>query len=176
MKEALEPYLSGISFSAQGKYEEALLSFEHSLSLDPENTGAWVGKGLALAYLGQYNACIQAFDRAIARDENDEITWYNRGLALHILGHDEEALLSFDRILAETRNTHLHGEAKPGRMLPWNSMIKRSMHMTVHSVSVPVMRVSGRARPTCCSSLTATMTLSSATKRTLPGILPVSMP
>ena len=35
MKDALEAYLSALSFSAQGKYEEALLSFEHSLSLEP---------------------------------------------------------------------------------------------------------------------------------------------
>jgi len=35
MKDALEAYLSGISFSAQGKHGEALLSFERTLALDP---------------------------------------------------------------------------------------------------------------------------------------------
>ena len=100
-----------IVFSA-GKIRRALLSFEHSLALDPENTGAWIGKGLALAYLGHYDVCIQAFDRALARDENDEITWYNRGLALHLLQHDEEALLSFDHILASNPEHLLAWEGK----------------------------------------------------------------
>ena len=53
MTDALNWYLSGMNLQAQEKYQEALHAFEQSLSIDPGNPGAWVGKGMAHARFGE---------------------------------------------------------------------------------------------------------------------------
>ncbi len=100
MTDALTWYLSGMSFQADNQHEKALHAFDQSLTLDPGNAGAWVGKGMAQARIGDDQEAIQSFDRALALGDQNPFVWYSRGLAFHLLGNDDEAILSYNRAIA----------------------------------------------------------------------------
>ena len=58
-------YARGEALNSQGKYIEAIIALDESISLDPKYAAAWNNKGLALDGQGKYDEAIQSFDKAI---------------------------------------------------------------------------------------------------------------
>jgi tetratricopeptide (TPR) repeat protein len=100
-------YNKGVDlYYKQGKFQEALQSFDRVLEIEPEHAGAWNGRGICLKELGRYEEAIQCFNKVIALNPTDEEVYYNRGEALEKLGKTngdmklfEEAIKSFDAVL-----------------------------------------------------------------------------
>jgi hypothetical protein len=59
---------NGQRLSDQGKYGEAILAYDQSLMLDPQNAEAWYGKGLALWAEGKSDEARSAFEKATTLD------------------------------------------------------------------------------------------------------------
>ena len=61
-------YFEGLALGREGRHEEAILAFSGALSVDPDNSRAWVGRGFTLGKLGRYEEEIECCEKAIALD------------------------------------------------------------------------------------------------------------
>ena len=61
----------GNSLYEQGRYNEAVQSYDRAIMLNPQLEAAWINKGNALYMQGNYDQALQAFDRAIEMDPQE---------------------------------------------------------------------------------------------------------
>jgi tetratricopeptide (TPR) repeat protein len=81
------------------RFEEALISYDKVLKIDPRSVDALNGKGLILNQLGKYEEAITWFDKALIIDPDYIDAMYNKADALGELGRYEEAREWTDRAL-----------------------------------------------------------------------------
>jgi len=74
------------------RFEEALVSYDKVLKIDPRSVDALNGKGLILNQLGKYDEAITWFDKALEIDPAFIDAMYNKAHALGELGKYKEAL------------------------------------------------------------------------------------
>jgi superkiller protein 3 len=60
-----ELFERGNAAQSQGRYEDAEQTWRRVLQIDPNNSGAYVGLGVALSDQGKLDEAIAAFNRAI---------------------------------------------------------------------------------------------------------------
>ena len=60
------------------KYEEAIVLFKQSLSLNPKTVQAYNNMGLAYSKLGRHKMAVECFDKALVLDPSYEPAQYNR--------------------------------------------------------------------------------------------------
>ncbi len=89
----------GLEKAEVGDLEEALMSWNQAITLNPEFAPAWHNRGSALAYLNRLAEAVQSFDQAIALNVNDIESWYDRGNALFRLQQWQEAIISWERVI-----------------------------------------------------------------------------
>lgn len=89
----------GLEKAEVGDLEEALMSWNQAITLNPEFAPAWHNRGSALAYLNRLGEAVQSFDQAIALNVNDIESWYDRGNALFRLQQWQEAIISWERVI-----------------------------------------------------------------------------
>jgi tetratricopeptide (TPR) repeat protein len=92
-------YENGLQLSRIGRYEEAIMEFEKTVSLKPDHASAWCRKGESLCKLERYPEAIDCFDKAIVIDVNFMGAWYEKGVAYDKLGQYEKALYSYDKTI-----------------------------------------------------------------------------
>jgi tetratricopeptide (TPR) repeat protein len=61
---------TGINFFNTGKYAEAILCFNKSLTLNPGNSKGWYNKGLVLKKIGNYEEALFCYDQALGINPN----------------------------------------------------------------------------------------------------------
>ncbi len=61
--------------------DSAISNYEKAISLSPEYSPAWIGKGKALAQMGETDKAVEAFKRASAIDPDDYRPLYECGVA-----------------------------------------------------------------------------------------------
>ncbi len=81
------------------RFEEALISYEKVLNIDPRSLDALNGKGLILNQLGKYEEAITWFDKALEINPSFANALDNKGITLSNLGKYEEAITWFDKAL-----------------------------------------------------------------------------
>lgn len=101
ISEELVEYLFnlGLEKASAGDFEEALISWNQAVTLNPDFAPAWHNKGSALAYLNRLPEAVQSFEQAIALNVNDLDSWYDRGSALFSMGQWQEAIISWERVI-----------------------------------------------------------------------------
>jgi tetratricopeptide (TPR) repeat protein len=87
---------NGNSLYFEGRYQEAIASYDHALKFKPDDHYAWIMRGIALKDLGRNEEAITSYDNALKIKPDDHIAWIMRGLALFNLGRNEEAIASYD--------------------------------------------------------------------------------
>lgn len=55
----------GSALAELGCYEEAVTSYERTISLDPENWQGWKDRGVALKELGRQEEALKSYERAL---------------------------------------------------------------------------------------------------------------
>jgi tetratricopeptide (TPR) repeat protein len=100
-------------FKIQGKYDEAVKSYDKEIEINPQFAGAWYNRGIALVDQGKYDEATQSLDKAIEINPNDTETLYTKGTILISLGNYIEAERYFDEILKldPTDANSLYGKA-----------------------------------------------------------------
>ncbi|MCX6680654.1 MAG: tetratricopeptide repeat protein [Methanothrix sp.] len=88
---------NGNSLYEQGRYDEAVVSYDRSLLLNPQLDAAWFNKGNALYMQGNYDKALFVFDRAIEINPQDANAWICRGLTLKKLDRTLDANAAFIR-------------------------------------------------------------------------------
>ncbi|MDQ1261285.1 MAG: Lipoprotein NlpI [Euryarchaeota archaeon] len=81
----------GNSLYEQGRYDEAAVSYDRSIMLNPQLEASWFNKGNALYMQGNYDNALLAFDRAIEINPQDANAWICLGLTLKKLDRTLEA-------------------------------------------------------------------------------------
>lgn len=79
----------------QGKYYEALNSYEQAIQHTPDSVDAWLGKGNVLFTLSRYEKAISAYETAVEYNPNSAYAWNSQGSGLWRLGRFTEAFKSF---------------------------------------------------------------------------------
>jgi tetratricopeptide (TPR) repeat protein len=84
------------------RFEEARLSLENAVILEPDSADALWRLGLAKAEVAkerQIDEALHCFNRALELDRNLEAAWYYKAMALSDAGRDEEAMASIEALL-----------------------------------------------------------------------------
>jgi Flp pilus assembly protein TadD len=71
MTDAAELFEQGVSLQDEGRFEEALQSFDQAIELEPKNGGAWYRKAVCLTELERYNEAMECVGTAIQIDPRD---------------------------------------------------------------------------------------------------------
>ena len=87
------------AFFNQGKYDEAVKTFDMALEINQSFKEAWVYKAQSLVNLGKYNEAIKSFDKAIEINQSYKEAWIGKGLALYALGNYTEAINAYDEAI-----------------------------------------------------------------------------
>jgi len=101
----------GVQEARQQKYDDAIISYDQALQIDPDYALAWYNRGLCLVFLGRNDEALTSLDKALLTtdlqnpDKNSEKylagqVWFNRGAVLDNLGRYEESIASYDEALA----------------------------------------------------------------------------
>ncbi len=101
----------GLLFLAEQDYRNAVASYDHALTIKPDDHQAWNNRGYALSALGRTEEAITSYDHALTIKPDDHQAWNNRGYALDDLGRTEEAITSYDHALT----------LKPDKHEAWNN-------------------------------------------------------
>jgi tetratricopeptide (TPR) repeat protein len=86
------------------RFEEAILSLENALSINPKSVDALWRLGLAKSEVARdrpIEESLHCFDRALELDQNLEIAWYYKAMVLSDAHRDEEALSCIEALLEE---------------------------------------------------------------------------
>lgn len=83
--------IEGRELEKQGRYKRALVCYNESIRLDPENSNKWSGKAILLSKLKRYVEAIRCYDEAIRLDPENSNEWSLKGFSLQKLGKHEEA-------------------------------------------------------------------------------------
>jgi tetratricopeptide (TPR) repeat protein len=97
----------GNSLFLEGRYQEAIASYDKAVKIKPDNHEAWNLKGIILCdFLKLYEEAIVAFDNALKFKSDYHEASYNRGVALFNLGRMEEAISSYDEAVKIKPDNH----------------------------------------------------------------------
>jgi tetratricopeptide (TPR) repeat protein len=84
-------------FSAYGNYPAAVRAYEKSLALNPRNSEALFGLGVALGAMTDYDGALANIDRAIRMAPDNGRYLYGRAWVLMLSGRTDESLSVFRR-------------------------------------------------------------------------------
>jgi len=96
----------GNSLFLEGRYQEAIASYDNAVKIKPDYHQAWANQGIALGNLGRNEEAIASFDNAVKIKSDDHHTWYNRGIILDKLGRLEEVIISYDNAVKIKSDYH----------------------------------------------------------------------
>ncbi|MDJ0899053.1 MAG: tetratricopeptide repeat-containing serine protease family protein [Xenococcus sp. MO_188.B8] len=92
-------YNQGNDLLASEKYQEAIISYDKAIEINPDDYQAWTNRGVALGNLGRYQEEIASYDKAIEINPDDAYAWFGRGVALDDLGKYEAAITSYNKAI-----------------------------------------------------------------------------
>ena len=90
----------GMAYVHAGALDEAIVTFDRALELDPRYFHGWLDRGIARADAHRYAQAIRDYDQAIALKPDLPDAWYNRSNAWFSLGRPDEALRDLDQAIA----------------------------------------------------------------------------
>jgi len=90
---------TGINFFNNGKYAEAILCFNKSLTLNPENSKSWYNKGLVLKKIGNYDDALFCYDQALLINPNFLGALNSKANLLALCGLYQKARDCYDAVL-----------------------------------------------------------------------------
>ena len=93
-------FVEGKRLHDEGKYEEAVASFDKAIEIKPEFADVWNSKGEALRALKKYEEAIASYDKAIETDPKNADACVNKGFVLaRKLHRHNDAIASFDKAI-----------------------------------------------------------------------------
>jgi len=84
----------------KGRSAEAIVFFEKSLQINPDQSDALNNLGLALQNLQRWDEALINYDKAIFLSPDNPDAHSNRGISLHNLHRWDEALISYDKAIS----------------------------------------------------------------------------
>jgi tetratricopeptide (TPR) repeat protein/CHAT domain-containing protein len=107
-------------------YEDAVLSFEKAIALDPNRQEAWFSRSNALAAAGRFQESIVSYQKAAELNPQDYQTWNNFGYVWHQIGDYEQAIAHYDEAIA----------CKPDCAPAWNNRGFALFHLGLYDTAL----------------------------------------
>ncbi|AFZ26102.1 tetratricopeptide repeat protein,HTH domain-containing protein [Cylindrospermum stagnale PCC 7417] len=79
-------------------YEQALLSIDKAIDIDPNQKLSWLLRGLTLDETEDYEEALTSYNKVIELDQNYVDAWYRRGRILKNIKQYDEALKSYNKV------------------------------------------------------------------------------
>ena len=89
------------AYAALDKHEQAILSYNNALELEPGNADILSNRGESLRLVCRYEDAVASIEQALQNIPNHEGALINHGLALRDMGRHEKSLASFDKAIAQ---------------------------------------------------------------------------
>jgi tetratricopeptide (TPR) repeat protein len=99
LDDAEKCFEQGNSLFLEGRYQEAIASYDQALKVKPDLHEAWFNRGRALANLGRYEEASTSYDNALKIKSDYHEASYARVGSLLVLARYEEALTICDQTL-----------------------------------------------------------------------------
>jgi tetratricopeptide (TPR) repeat protein len=95
--DALALASTGFHQAQQGRWREALATFDRVVALRPKDAEAHFNRGFLLQELNDHSAALDAFERALAANPDHDRALYGKALSLISTGRLEEAVAPLRR-------------------------------------------------------------------------------
>jgi len=80
-------------------YDEAVASCDRVIEENPNDSIAWLMRGMALENLNSYEEAVAAYERVVEIQSDDHVAWFKRGNLLEKLQRYDEAVASYYRVV-----------------------------------------------------------------------------
>jgi tetratricopeptide (TPR) repeat protein len=101
----------GEAFYFEGRYEDALRSYDEAIRLKPDDPTTWINRAITLRRLDRFAEAIASHDQAIALAPDYPRVWYTKGYTLRRCHRYEAAIACYDRSI----------ELDPGAYRSWDN-------------------------------------------------------
>jgi tetratricopeptide (TPR) repeat protein len=98
-KKALQFYQEGQDYSAQQKYDLALVSYSKAVKSDPKFVFAWDNLGLSYRRLNNYKEAIKCYQKSLEIDPEGTMPLQNIAIAYEYLKDYKQASLHYEKII-----------------------------------------------------------------------------
>ena len=92
------------AWEQQGRFDQAVATYDEAIALAPDCAPAYNGKGVALAKQGMIEAAITTLEQAMRLFPDDGEAYYSRGVLEFMLGRSDAAIRLFDQALDRQPN------------------------------------------------------------------------
>lgn len=89
----------GEAFYFEGRYEDALKSYDKAIQLQPNNPTVWINRAITLRRLERCEEAIASHNQALELAPNSTRAWYSKGYTLRTFERYEEALACYEHTL-----------------------------------------------------------------------------
>jgi len=89
----------GDTFRWEKHYEKAIVCYNKSIDINPNNEFCWFWKGYYLSDIQQYKETVDCFDKAIELNPNNDSAWNNKGYALINIHQYKEAIICLNKAI-----------------------------------------------------------------------------
>ncbi|HEY9852584.1 MAG TPA: tetratricopeptide repeat protein [Leptolyngbyaceae cyanobacterium] len=96
---AVESLNQGKTLVELRRYEEAIITLERAVQIDPKYPEAWLERGKALEKLQKYEDALRSYDEALKLQSDYSEAWYNRSVVLSELKRYDDALISLNKAI-----------------------------------------------------------------------------
>jgi FOG: TPR repeat len=122
-------YIRGTILGSLGRFEDAILSFNRSLDINPGNAPVLHARAVLLHQLGRFDKAVESSEEALSIDPGLYSAWQAHAHALLRLGRNEEALVSLDRALEGVPDRHRLWYAKGKALVRLIGLRRLSVHL-----------------------------------------------
>lgn len=95
---AIDWAIRSLPLSEFKHYEQALLSINQAIDIDPNQELFWFARGELLYKIEDYEEALISYNKVIEIDQNNVKAWYLRGGVLRIINQYDEALKSYEKV------------------------------------------------------------------------------
>ncbi|NJO51109.1 MAG: tetratricopeptide repeat protein [Leptolyngbyaceae cyanobacterium RM2_2_4] len=82
--------MRGMALENLHRYEEAIMSYDRVVQIQPDDHVAWFKRGMVLEHLKQHQQAIISFDRVVQLQPDNYWAWHERGKVLETMRCHEE--------------------------------------------------------------------------------------
>ena len=90
-------YNQGLAYSAEGKYSEAINSYQKALDLDSSVGNVWYDMGNAYQHVKNYNEAVACYELVTTRNKSNDVAWYNLGICYDAQNKKDEAINAYKK-------------------------------------------------------------------------------
>ena len=96
---AYTAFYEGFNHWSKGEYEKAIECYDKAIELNPQQTSAYLNRGVVYNVMGNYDRAIQDYDRAIELEPTSVSGYGNRGNTYTINGNYDRAVQDYSRAI-----------------------------------------------------------------------------